>query len=45
MAFSDNQNTQTLKSYLNEEEGLQRQVSQLVEAQLHQPISPGPAVL
>jgi len=39
MAFSDHQNVQTLKFYVDEEDGQQRQVSQLVAAQLHQPIS------
>ena len=34
MAFSDHQNVQTLKFYLDEEDGLQRQVSQMVAAQL-----------
>ncbi|MDO8736120.1 MAG: tyrosine-type recombinase/integrase [Thermoleophilia bacterium] len=37
MAFSDHQNVQTLKFYLDEEDGLQRQVSQMVAAQLYQP--------
>ena len=36
MAFSDHQNVQTLKFYLDEEDGLQRQVSQMVAAQIHQ---------
>jgi integrase len=40
MAFSDHQNVQTLKFYLDEEDGLQRQVSQMVASQLHQPLKP-----
>ena len=39
MAFSDHQNVQTLKFYLDEEDGLQRQVSQMVAAQLNQPVA------
>ena len=39
MAFSDHQNVQTLKFYLDAEDGLQRQVSQMVAAQLCQPTS------
>jgi integrase/recombinase XerC len=34
MAFSDHQNVQTLKFYLDQEDGLQRQVSQMVAAQI-----------
>lgn len=37
MAFSDHQNVQTLKFYLDEEEGLQKQVAQMVAAQLSPP--------
>jgi integrase len=33
LAFSDHQNVQTLKFYLDEEDGLQRQISELVAAQ------------
>jgi len=40
MAFSDHQNVQTLKFYLDEEDGLQRQVSQMVASQLHHPLKP-----
>jgi hypothetical protein len=34
LAFSDHQNIQTLKFYLDEEGGLQRQVSEMVAAQV-----------
>jgi len=34
MAFSDHQNVQTQKFYLDEEDGLQRQVAQMVAAQI-----------
>lgn len=37
MAFSDHQNVQTLKFYLDEEDGMQRQVAQMVAAQLNPP--------
>jgi len=38
MAFSDHQNVQTLKFYLDEEDGMQKQVAQMVAAQLTGPI-------
>ena len=44
MAFSDHQNVQTLKFYLDEEDGLQRQVSQMVAAQLSQPMPAPPGL-
>jgi integrase/recombinase XerC len=40
MAFSDHKNVQTLKHYLDEEDGLQRQVSAMVAAQVAEAATP-----